>query len=106
MTVDPKKLEEFMGKMVGLMTGSTLCYSIWLGDELGLYRELAGTGPRKADSVAAKLGCNARWCGNGSMVRRRAGWWLTIRPPTPTSYAPRRRWRWRMMARPSSSPAR
>jgi hypothetical protein len=32
--------------MIGHMTGSTLCYSIWLGDELGLYRELAGTGPR------------------------------------------------------------
>src|SRR3974377_1604984 len=49
-----------MGKMIGHMTGSTLCYSIWLGDELGLYRELAGTGPRNADSVAAKTGCNAR----------------------------------------------
>jgi 2-polyprenyl-3-methyl-5-hydroxy-6-metoxy-1,4-benzoquinol methylase len=58
--VNPEKLEVFMGKMIGLMTGSTLCYSIWLGDELGLYRELAGTGPRNADSVAAKTGCNAR----------------------------------------------
>ena len=34
--VDPAKLEVFMGKMIGHMTGSTLCYSIWLGDELGL----------------------------------------------------------------------
>src|SRR5262249_11168255 len=60
MNVDPEKLEAFMGQMIGHMTGSTLCYSIWLGDELGLYRELAGTGPRNADSVAAKTGCNAR----------------------------------------------
>ena len=60
MNVDPAKLEVFMGKMIGHMTGSTLCCSIWLGDELGLYRELAGTGPRNADSVAAKTGCNAR----------------------------------------------
>ncbi len=58
--VDPAKLEVFMGKMIGHMTGSTLCYSIWLGDELGLYRELAGTGPRHADSVAAQTGCNTR----------------------------------------------
>ena len=58
--VDPVKLEVFMGKMIGHMTGSALCYSIWLGDELGLYRELAGTGPRKADSVAAKTKCNVR----------------------------------------------
>jgi 2-polyprenyl-3-methyl-5-hydroxy-6-metoxy-1,4-benzoquinol methylase len=60
MNVNPEKLEVFMGKMIGHMTGGTLCYSIWLGDELGLYRELAGTGPRNADSVAAKTGCNAR----------------------------------------------
>jgi 2-polyprenyl-3-methyl-5-hydroxy-6-metoxy-1,4-benzoquinol methylase len=60
MNVDQGKLEAFMGKMIGHMTGSTLCYSIWLGDELGLYRELAGTGPRTADSVAGKTGCNAR----------------------------------------------
>lgn len=60
MNVDPGQLEAFMGKMIGLMTGGTLCSSIWLGDELGLYRELAGSGPRTADSVAAKVGCNAR----------------------------------------------
>ncbi len=60
MNVDPGKLEAFMGKMIGHMTGSALCYSIWLGDELGLYRELAGSGPRTADSVAARTGCNAR----------------------------------------------
>ena len=58
--VDPEKLEVFMGKMIGHMTGSTLCYSIWLGDELGLYRALAGSGPRTADSVATETGCNAR----------------------------------------------
>ena len=54
------KLEAFMGKMVGHMTGGAICYSIWLGDELGLYRELANTGPRTADSVAKKTGCNPR----------------------------------------------
>jgi 2-polyprenyl-3-methyl-5-hydroxy-6-metoxy-1,4-benzoquinol methylase len=60
MNIDQKKLEAFMGKMIGNMTGATLCYSIWLGDELGFYRELAGSGPRTADSVAAKTKCNAR----------------------------------------------
>jgi 2-polyprenyl-3-methyl-5-hydroxy-6-metoxy-1,4-benzoquinol methylase len=60
MNVDQGRLEAFMGKMIGHMTGGTICYSIWLGDELGLYRELAGSGPRTADSVAAKTGCNAR----------------------------------------------
>src|SRR5262249_57589649 len=60
MSADQAKLEAFMGKMIGHMTGGTICYSIWLGDELGLYRVLAGSGPRAADSVAAATGCNAR----------------------------------------------
>src|ERR1700738_2976502 len=60
MNVDQGKLEAFMGRLIGNMTGSTLCYSIWLGDELGLYREWAGSGPRTADSVAANTGCNVR----------------------------------------------
>jgi 2-polyprenyl-3-methyl-5-hydroxy-6-metoxy-1,4-benzoquinol methylase len=60
MNVDQTRLEAFLGKMIGYMTGSTICSSIWLGDELGLYRELAGSGPRTADSVAAKTGCNTR----------------------------------------------
>src|SRR5207248_2098698 len=54
------KLEEFMGKMVGNMTGGALCFAVWLGDELGLYRALAGAGPQPADAVAKKTGCNAR----------------------------------------------
>ena len=60
MNVDPGRLEAFMGRMVGHMTGAAVCYSIWLGDELGLYRELAGSGPRTADSLAEKTGCHPR----------------------------------------------
>ena len=60
MNVDQGRLEAFMGKMVGNMTGATVCYSIWLGDELGLYRALAGAGPRTADALAAKTKCNPR----------------------------------------------
>jgi len=60
MDIDRGKLEAFMGRMIGHMTGAAMCYSIWLGDELGLYRELADSGPRTADSVAEKTGCHAR----------------------------------------------
>jgi SAM-dependent methyltransferase len=60
MAIDSNKLEAFMGKMVGHMTGGAICYSVWLGDELGLYRELANSGPRTAESVAQKTGCNTR----------------------------------------------
>jgi 2-polyprenyl-3-methyl-5-hydroxy-6-metoxy-1,4-benzoquinol methylase len=58
--VDESKLEEFMGRMVGNMTGATACLAIWLGDELGLYQALAQSGPHSADEVAAESGCNPR----------------------------------------------
>src|SRR2546423_7263820 len=58
--MDEAKLEEFMGKMVGNMTGGALCFAVWLGDELGLYRAMAGAGALSADDVAKQAGCNAR----------------------------------------------
>jgi 2-polyprenyl-3-methyl-5-hydroxy-6-metoxy-1,4-benzoquinol methylase len=58
--IDESKLEEFMGRMVGNMTGATACLAIWLGDELGLYRALAQTGARSSDEVASETGCNPR----------------------------------------------
>ena len=45
-SVDEAKLGEFMGQMVRYMTGGALCFSVWLGDELGLYRAMDGAGPR------------------------------------------------------------
>ena len=74
-TVDEAKLGEFMGRMVGYMTGGAMCFSIWLGDELGLYRVLAGAGPLKAepgggpDRVSSSTG--ARMAGRPG--RRRPG---------------------------------
>jgi len=59
-TIDMAKVEQFMGQMVGYMTGGALCYGVWLGDELGLYRALAGSGSLTAEEVAGKAGCNAR----------------------------------------------
>jgi SAM-dependent methyltransferase len=58
-TIDEAKLEAFMGQMVGAMTGGALCFGVWLGDELGLYRVLTG-GPLTADEVAGKTSCNTR----------------------------------------------
>jgi len=59
-TFDEAKLEQFMGQMIGHMTGAALCYAVWLGDELGLYRVMAGAGPMAADEVAGKAGANPR----------------------------------------------
>jgi 2-polyprenyl-3-methyl-5-hydroxy-6-metoxy-1,4-benzoquinol methylase len=58
--VDEAKLEQFMGMMVGYMTGTAMCFGAGLGDELGLYRAMAGAGEMTADSVASKSECNPR----------------------------------------------
>jgi SAM-dependent methyltransferase len=60
MDIDHGQLEAFLGKMIGHMTGAAVCCSVWLGDELGFYREMAGAGPRTADSLADATGCNPR----------------------------------------------
>ncbi len=59
-TIDESRLEQFMGQMVGYMTGGAMCFGVWLGDELGLYRVLADVGATSADTIAGKAGCNAR----------------------------------------------
>ena len=33
--MEQAKVEQFMGALVGHMTGAALCFGIWLGDELG-----------------------------------------------------------------------
>ena len=58
--MDEAKLEQFMGAMVGHMTGTTLCCSVWLGDDVGFYRAMAGAGPLTAEQVAAAVGANPR----------------------------------------------
>jgi 2-polyprenyl-3-methyl-5-hydroxy-6-metoxy-1,4-benzoquinol methylase len=59
-TIDEARLGEFMGQMVGRMTGAVLCFAIWLGDEIGLYAALAEAGPLTADALADATGCNRR----------------------------------------------
>ncbi len=58
--MDEARLEELVGTIAGFMTGGAACFGIWLGDELGLYRVMAGAGRVNADEVAAKAGCNPR----------------------------------------------
>src|SRR6185369_1931187 len=57
---DETKVEEFVGQLAGHMTGGAVALSVWLGDELGYYRALAGSGGRTADDIAGATGCNAR----------------------------------------------
>jgi len=58
--IDEARLEAFMGQLVGHMTGAAVCVGMWLGDELGFYREMAGGGPLGAGDLAARTGCQPR----------------------------------------------
>jgi SAM-dependent methyltransferase len=58
--IDETKLEQFMGQMAGHMTGAALCFGVWLGDELGLYRAVTELGTATADDIADRAGCNRR----------------------------------------------
>jgi 2-polyprenyl-3-methyl-5-hydroxy-6-metoxy-1,4-benzoquinol methylase len=59
-TIDEGRLEQFMGQVVGHLTGAAMCQSIWLGDELGLYRALAAARTASAEELAATTGCHSR----------------------------------------------
>jgi 2-polyprenyl-3-methyl-5-hydroxy-6-metoxy-1,4-benzoquinol methylase len=59
-TIDETKLDQLMGQMVGHMTGAALCFGVWLGDELGLYRALVESDAGTADELADRAGCNRR----------------------------------------------
>jgi SAM-dependent methyltransferase len=58
--MDDQRFEELFGAVGGFMLGGAVCAAIWLGDELGLYREMAGSGPLTADELADRTGCNRR----------------------------------------------
>ena len=60
MAVDEARVGELVGQLAGHMTGAALCLSVWLGDEVGYYRAMAGAGALGADDLAAKVGCSAR----------------------------------------------
>jgi hypothetical protein len=104
--IDEATLEKLMEQVVGYMTGGAMCFGMWLGDELGLYRVLAGSGSMTSDEIASKAGCNAR------LVRE----WLDGKWPVGsfpgmrrrTDISSRRRGRWSSPTRTllRSSPAR
>ena len=103
--VDEAKLEQLMGQVVGFMTGGAMCFAMWLGDELGLYRALAGSGSMTADEIAGKAGCNARLVREWLDSQVAAGSSPGMRTPTVISSRRRRRWLSPMTIHRSSSPA-
>jgi SAM-dependent methyltransferase len=59
--VDPAKLEAFLGKVVGELGAAASALLVRIGDELGLYRAMAGAGPMTAAELAARTGTHERY---------------------------------------------
>ena len=59
--IDPEKLQAKIRQTFGYLEGALVSGMIYLGDELGLYRALAGAGPQTSTSLAETTGLDERW---------------------------------------------
>lgn len=58
---DPQRMEELGGGILGFLGGTMVAGSIFVGDQLGLYKQLDGAGAVTSDELADKSGLSERW---------------------------------------------
>ena len=61
MSVDETRLNEFVGKMLGDMGAAMSSALVVTGDRLGLFREMARSGPLTSATLAQTNGTNERY---------------------------------------------
>ena len=61
MAVDEKKLNEFMGRVVGDISSTLSAVLAIAGDKLGLYKAMAGAGPLQPAELAQRTGTHERY---------------------------------------------
>jgi SAM-dependent methyltransferase len=86
-SVDEKKLEAFMGKMLGDMGAAMNAALVLLGDELGLWKAMAGAGPLTADQLAEKTNTFPRYIREWLAAQAASGY-VTYDPATETFTLP------------------
>ncbi len=59
-TVDPEKLNAFVGRMLGDLGALTNSVLVHVGDQLGLYKALAESGPTTSQALAKQTGTSER----------------------------------------------
>jgi len=59
--LDPQKIKAGGERIFGYLKGMGVSAMIYLGDKLGLYQALDGTGPVTSEELAQKTGLNERW---------------------------------------------
>jgi 2-polyprenyl-3-methyl-5-hydroxy-6-metoxy-1,4-benzoquinol methylase len=60
-SLDMEKAQKTAEHVLGLLSGAMVSGMIYLGDRLGLYRALQGTGPLTSEELARKTGLHERW---------------------------------------------
>ena len=73
MTVDPAKLQQFLGRMVGDLGAAMSAALVVLGDRLGLYKALA-RGPASASELAERTGLAERYLREWLAAQAAAGY--------------------------------
>jgi SAM-dependent methyltransferase len=76
MTVDPAKLEAFVGKAIGDLGAALSAALIVIGDKLGLYKELAAAGPLTARELAHRTATAERYVREWLNAQAAAGYVL------------------------------
>jgi SAM-dependent methyltransferase len=61
MAIDERQLNELLGKAVGDLGGAISALLVYIGDKLGLYRELAARGPMRPEALAVATGTAERY---------------------------------------------
>jgi SAM-dependent methyltransferase len=79
--VDQTKLHEFIMKAVGEMGAAMNAALILVGDKLGLYKAMAGSGPLTSAELAAKSGTHERYVREW-LASQAAGGFVTYDPVT------------------------
>jgi 2-polyprenyl-3-methyl-5-hydroxy-6-metoxy-1,4-benzoquinol methylase len=59
--MDQDEVALFALRVWGYKQGEVVSLMVYVGDELGLYRAMAGAGPLRADELAAATGLSPRW---------------------------------------------
>ncbi|HXH07598.1 MAG TPA: class I SAM-dependent methyltransferase [Vicinamibacterales bacterium] len=76
--MDEAKLNAFMGKVVNDMGGAAMWASVLVGDELGLYRAMAGGELLTAEELAKRTNCNPRLVREWLCAQAAAGYVETV----------------------------
>jgi hypothetical protein len=86
-TVDPRKLDEFMSRVVSDLSAGLTGVLVSVGHRLGLYKAMAGAGPVSSSGLATSTGCAERYVREW-LNAHAAGGYVTYHPDSDTYELP------------------